>query len=116
MVRKVFVPFVAKIDYGDAITFILPKKILDKFQTLQDRALKICLKQQVNISRLDLRDMYTRHRDAVIFNVQRPTCKKYKKNIFYFGSNLWNDLPVKVKKIETYHNEFKRYQKSQKLL
>ena len=48
-------------------------------------------KQQRNIFGLDLRKIYTRRRDAVIFKVKLPTCEKYKKNIFYFGSNLWND-------------------------
>ena len=30
------------LDYGDIISYILPKKNLDKLQTLQERALKIC--------------------------------------------------------------------------
>ena len=72
-------------------------------------------KQQVNVHRLDLRKLYTRRRDAVIFKVKRPNCEKYKNNIFYIGSELWNNLPVKTRKIDSY-DKFKAFQKKQMLL
>ena len=58
--------------------------------------------QKCNVHRLDLRKIYTRRRDAPIFHVKRPNCEKYKNNVFYYGANLWNDLPVKTRKIDTY--------------
>ena len=45
-------------------------------------------KQQTNVNRLDLRKIYTRRRDAVIFKVKKPNCEKYKHNIFYYGCEL----------------------------
>ena len=72
-------------------------------------------KQQSNVNRLDLRKLFTRRRDANVFNVKRPTFKKYKNNIYYFGAILWNDLPVKTRKIETCE-KFKNIQKKQMLL
>ena len=143
--KTMIVPY---IDYGDIITYNISNKYLNKLQTLQDRALKICFKpriytpsiilhrsanlaflykrrlchvynfmykQQNNVNRLDLRKIYTRRRDAVIFKVKKPKCEKYKHNIFYYGCVLWNNLTVKIRKIETFE-KFKVFQKKQMLL
>ena len=72
-------------------------------------------RQQVNVHRLDLRRIYTRRRDAVILKVKRPNCEKYKNNIFYYGSELWNKLPVKTRNIESYE-EFKSLKRNQMFL
>ena len=58
-------------------------------------------KQKVNVHKLDVRRIFTRRRDAPIFHIKRPFCEKYKMNVFYYGANLWNELPVETRKIET---------------
>ena len=71
-------------------------------------------KQKVNVHKLDLRRIFTRRRDAPIFHIKRPFCEKYKKKrvlLFYYGANLWNELPVETRKIETY-NKFKMFKKN----
>ena len=70
-------------------------------------------KQQINVYRLDIRQIFTRRRDANIFTTKHPTCEKYKKNVYYFGA--MNDLQVKTRLIETY-DQFKNFQKKQMLL
>ena len=39
-----------------------------------------------------------------------PLCEKYKRNIFYYGARLWNQIPVKERRIDKY-KEFKHVQK-----
>ena len=119
-------------------------KMSDKLQKLQTRALRICTKSRMDMPMAILyrstntvslekrrlahvynfmykqtynvhRKIYTRRRDAPILHVKRPKCEKYKKNVFYYGANLWNDLPVKTRKIETCE-KFKTFQKKQMLL
>ena len=139
--KTMIIPY---LDYGDIIYYNLTMKIKGKLQTLQERALKICIKpqhhtpvellhrsakiaplykrrlshvynfmykQQTVVNRLDLRKIHTRRRDANVFVTKRPNCDKYKKNIFYYGAVLWNKLPVKIRKIESY-TAFKTYQKN----
>ena len=65
-------------------------------------------KQKVNVHKLDLKRIFTRRRDAPVFHIKHPFCEKYKKNVFYYGANLWNELPVETRKIETY-NKFKLF-------
>ena len=70
-------------------------------------------KQQTNVNRLDSRKMYTRRRDAVI--IKKPNCEKYKHNMFYYGCELWNNLTVKIRKIETFE-KFKAFQKKKNVI
>ena len=67
-------------------------------------------KQQGNHDILDIRDIRTRAHDAVLYTTSRPFCEKYKKNFFYYGPYLWNQLPVREMKIDTYEH-FKNVQK-----
>ena len=133
------------LDYGDLITYTLPKKTLDIFL---DRALKICYrprnhipapilhisayvellhkrrpcqvysfmyKQQINVNMLDLRKIYTHRRDTVLVKTHHPKCDKYNTNIFYSGAIVWNNLPVDIGNINAYV-KFKTLQKKQMLL
>ena len=71
-------------------------------------------KQQTNLDIIDARDIRTRAHDATLYITNRPLCEKYKKNVFYYGARLWNHLPVKERKIDTYVN-FKNVQKRKAL-
>ena len=51
--------------------------------------------------------------DAILFNTNIPKWEKYKHNIFYYGARLWNQLPVKERRIDDYKT-FKNVQKSKK--
>ena len=37
--------------------------------------------------------------------------KNKDKKVFYYGANLWNELPVETRRIETY-NKFKMFKKT----
>ena len=52
----------------------------------------------------------TRLHDAPVFEQIKPTCEKYKQNVFYSGAVSWNTLPSQTRNIETYE-EFKFQQK-----
>ena len=67
-------------------------------------------KQKQNKLITDNRDIRTRAHDAILYTTKFPLCEKYKHNIFYYGARLWNELPVKERKIVEYVN-FKHVQK-----
>ena len=110
-------------------------KQLQKLQTLQNRALRICLnaaiyipvevlhqsaqlpmlrvrrmvhlrnfmfKMNTNIKYLNTRNICTRLHDAPVFELIKPSCEKYKNNVFYNGAVTWNNLPVNTRNIEMY--------------
>ena len=132
-------------DYGDIFFINANAKQLKKLQTLQNRALRICLnvalltpveilhqsaqipmlrirrevhlrnfmyKMKNNVNHLNMRDIIIRTRlhDAPVFELIKPTCEKYKQNVFYNGAVSWNTLPSQTRNIETYE-EFKFQQK-----
>ena len=130
-------------DYGDIFFINANNNQLKKLQTLQNRALRICLnvalvtpieilhqsaqipllrmrrevhlkmfmfKSKTNIDRLSMRNIRTRLHDAPVFEMIKPTCEKYKSNVYYKGAILWNTLPVHIRNILTYE-EFKSRQK-----
>ena len=55
-------------------------------------------------------EMYLRIHDAPVFITTKPTCEKFKANVFYKGALLWNGLPVHIRNTETY-TIFKENQK-----
>ena len=136
------------LDYGDIFYIRASAKLLNKLQTLQDRALQICFKPQNNIPKeilhqsaqlatlekrrdahllnfmyknknnidyINNRNIRTRLHDAPVFLTTKPTCEKYKWNVFYNGAIQWNNLDIKTRNIETY-DKFKSVQKRWSLL
>ena len=130
-------------DYGDVLYLKSNTKLLNKLQTLQNRALRICFgnrvlinidemhrqaklcklekrrnihvynfmfKQKENQDIVDVREICTRAHDAILFNTIIPKCEKYKKNVYYYGARMWNELPVKERKMDRYET-FKNVQK-----
>ena len=63
-----------------------------------------CIKPQENI-------VVTREKSGPKFNVLKPDCESYKRNVYYAGANDWNSLDAERRKIKNYQ-EFKRFQKS----
>ena len=55
-----------------------------------------------NVSIVDDRPIRTRAHDAILYKTVRPNNEKYKRNVFFYGARMWNDLPVKERKTETY--------------
>ena len=51
---------------------------------------------------MDDRNIRTRAHDAISYCTVLPKCEKFKYNIFYYGARLWNQLPVKERRIEVY--------------
>ena len=56
------------------------------------------------------REVYTRAHDACLFTTIRPANEKYKRNIYYKGAIIWNELPVDTRNINKCEN-FKLKQK-----
>ena len=85
---------------------------------LQDRRLLhlnlFMYKQKLNVNIVNNRNIRTRAHDALLFTTVKPNNEKYKRNVFYKGALLWNNLPVVERNIPTYE-KFKTVQK-QKLL
>ena len=71
-------------------------------------------KQKNNHSIVDVRNIRTRAHDAILYITKLPLCEKYKNHIFYYGARMWNQLPVKERKIVEY-TEFKNIQKKKVL-
>ena len=90
-----------------------------KICKLQDRrnqhVYNFMFKQKCNHNIVDTRNIRTRAHDAILFNTNMPLCEKFKHNIFYYGARLWNQLPVKERKIEEYKT-FKNVQKSKNIV
>ena len=72
-------------------------------------------KQKNNVSIVDDRPIRTRAHDAILYKTVRPNNEKYKRNVFYYGARMWNDLPVKERKTQTYE-AFKSVQKNKAIL
>ena len=72
-------------------------------------------KQQTNNELIDQRDIRTRAHDALLYIIIRPTCEKYKNNVYYYGAQVWNQLPVNERRIDSYEN-FKNAQKRKVLI
>ena len=64
---------------------------------------------------LNHREIRTRAHDAPLFQINIPRCEAYKRSVGFFGSTLWNGLPVKIRNINSYQ-EFKVKQKKDMLL
>ena len=67
-------------------------------------------KQRENPDTVDVREICNRAHDAILFNTILPKCEFFFKNVYYYGAQMWNDLPVKERKIDRYEN-FKNVQK-----
>ena len=67
-------------------------------------------KQKYNQIIIDNRNKYTRAHDVILYKTLLPKCEKYKHNIFYYGARLWNQLPVKERRIVEY-TKFKNVQR-----
>ena len=67
-------------------------------------------KQKLNQSVVDNRNIRTRAHDAILYESNMPRCEKFKKNVFYYGARLWNQLPVNERRIDE-NNKFKNVQK-----
>ena len=59
-------------------------------------------KQNNNNMIVNIRNVYTRAHDAVLFMTVKPNSEKYKRNVFYKGAVAWNCLSVTVRKMQTY--------------
>ena len=53
----------------------------------------------------------TRSNSGPTFNVKKPNCETFKRNVYYIGANEWNSLDADVRNLEHYY-QFKRIQKS----
>ena len=53
----------------------------------------------------------TRGNSGPSFEVKKPNCESYKRNIYYSGAQEWNNLDADVRKLEHFY-QFKRIQKS----
>ena len=51
---------------------------------------------------LNTREIRTRAHDAPLFNVKIPRCEAFKRSIGYFGSVMWNELPVDTRNANPY--------------
>ena len=71
-------------------------------------------KQKDNSDIVNNRNVRTRAHDAILFTTVKPSNEKYKRNIFYKGALLWNNLTVAERKVDTY-NVFKTQQKKTSL-
>ena len=56
------------------------------------------------------RNVRTRAHDALLFITVKPNNEKFKRNVFYSGALLWNNLPVHERNLPTY-DKFKTAQK-----
>ena len=85
-----------------------------KINKLKDRRrmhLKLFMfKQKSNITIVNNRQVRTRAHDAILFTTIKPNNEKYKRNAFYKGAIVWNDLPVVERNIQEYA-KFKNVQK-----
>ena len=133
------------IDYGDTMYSGTSDKNLSRLQKLQNRGLRICLKNQEYVSRIQLhqlckvsplklrrkynlrkfmfkqkqnkeitinRVIRTRRHDAILFETCRPNLELYKKSSIYRGVREWNNLPVDIRRIESF-DIFKKNQKNE---
>ena len=64
--------------------------------------LNFMYKNKNNTLLLNNRNIPTRLHDAPVFKTIKPTCEKYKANVYYKGALLWNGLPVCIRNTETY--------------
>ena len=71
-------------------------------------------KQKSNLNIVNTRKVYTRAHDVILFKTIKPNNEKYKRNVYYNGAILWNNLPVGERNVEVY-DKFKTVQK-QKIL
>ena len=75
----------------------------------------LCSNKINNVSIVDDRPIRTQAHDATLNKTVRPNNEKYKRNVFYYGARMWNDLPVKQRKTKTYE-AFKSVQKNKATL
>ena len=133
------------VDYGDIFFINTNSKQLKKFQTLQNKAIRISLnaaleipiailhqsaqvpmlkarrevhlrnvmfKRKTDVNYLNMRNIRTRLHVKPVFELIKPTCEKYKNNVFYNGAVSWNTLPVhtrNIKKCEKFNFQQKRW-------
>ena len=73
--------------------------------------LNFMYKKKQCIELLDIKNVHTRARDAVLFKTIIPRCEKYKHSVFFYkGAITWNSLPDTIRNIDTY-DSFKELQK-----
>ena len=58
---------------------------------------------------LNKRNVRTRAHDAILFTTTKPNNEKYKRNVFYKGALLWNNLTATERNIQNY-DKFKSNQ------
>ena len=71
-------------------------------------------KQKSNKEIVNTRLVHTRAHDALLFTTIRPKSEKYKINVYYQGTLIWNAMNVHERSIETY-TELKCYLKKQEV-
>ena len=59
-------------------------------------------KQKNNMNIVNSRVINTRLHDALVFANNKPNSEKYKNNVLYKGSVLWNSRSVRDRNIESY--------------
>ena len=59
-------------------------------------------KQKNNVKIVNKRNVRTRAHDALLYTTSKPKNEKYKRNVFYKGALLWNNLPVEERNLQTY--------------
>ena len=67
-------------------------------------------KQKGNVNIVNTRNVRTRAHDALLFITKKPNNEKYKRNTYYKGTLVWNELPVVERNIDDYR-KFKNVQK-----
>ena len=63
-----------------------------------------CIEQREDI-------IITRENSGPKFNVLKPNCESYQRNVYYAGAKDWNNLDADRRNIKKLQ-EFKRFQKS----
>ena len=66
--------------------------------------------QQINLKYVVDRQINTRAHDATVFETCIPHIEKYKSGAIYRGIQLWNNLNVNIRNIDSYL-KFKEAQK-----
>ena len=61
-------------------------------------------KQKQNDLIVNMRNVYTRAHDAILFITIRPNNEKFKRNIYYNGALKWNELSVANRNTEKYES------------
>ena len=69
-------------------------------------------KQKGNVDIVNTRNIRKRAHDAILYTTVKPNNETYKRNVYYKGALLWNNLIANERNIEMYE-KFKNTQKKE---